>query len=288
MASKEGPAGKVALIGAGRMGSALAGGWLRLRRGGLDAETLVIIDPNPDDVARELAERYSITILPELTKKAASGVDRVVLAVKPQVFPKVAESLAGKVPAGALIVSILAGIGLISLGRAFPGHPIVRAMPNTPGAIGKGITVGISNLEADAPEYRAAAEALLKVTGTYAWVEEERLMDAVTAVSGSGPAYVFLMCEALARAGEAEGLPPALAEKLAVATVAGAGALLEDGYARKSADAAALRRAVTSPGGTTQAALDVLMSGGGLPMLIRNAVSAAERQARKLGGSMQF
>ncbi len=280
--------GKVALIGAGRMGAALATGWLKARRGGLDASTLVFVDPSPGEAARELAERYGVAILPELTRKAATGVDRVVLAVKPQVFPKLAESLPGKVPPGALVISILAGIGLITLGKTFPGHPIVRAMPNTPGAIGKGITVGISNEHADAPEYRAAAEALLKVTGSYEWVEEERLMDAVTAVSGSGPAYVFLMCEALARAGEAEGLPPVLAEKLAVATVAGAGALLEDSYKRKTADAAALRRAVTSPGGTTQAALDVLMGGGGLPMLIRNAVSAAERQARKLGGSMQF
>ncbi len=280
--------GKVALIGAGRMGAALASGWLRQRHGGLDAQTLVIVDPSPGDEALELAQRHGITILPELTKKAASGVDRVVLAVKPQTFPALAESLAAKIPPRALIISILAGVGLIALGRAFPGHPVVRAMPNTPGAIGKGITVGISSLEADAPEYRAAAEALLKVTGAYEWVEDERLMDAVTAVSGSGPAYVFLMCEALTRAGEAEGLPPALAEKLAVATVAGAGALLEDGLKRKTADAAALRRAVTSPGGTTQAALDVLMSGGGLPMLIRNAVSAAERQARKLGGAMQF
>lgn len=288
MTSSNGPAGKVALIGAGRMGTALAGGWLRQRRGGLDAETLVIIDPQPGEDAQELAARHAIPILPELTKKAAAGTDRVVLAVKPQALGQIAESLPAKLPSGALIISILAGIGLNTLGRAFPGHPIVRAMPNTPGSIGKGITVGISNHEADAPEYRAAAEALLKVTGAYEWVEEERMMDAVTAVSGSGPAYVFLMCEALARAGEAEGLPPALAEKLAVATVAGAGALLEEGHKRKSADAAALRRQVTSPGGTTQAAMDVLMGGGGLPMLIRNAVSAAERQARKLGGSMQF
>lgn len=288
MTSSNGPAGKVALIGAGHMGVALATGWLRVRRGGLTAETLVIIDPKPTEAVEALAERHGVAILPELTKKAAADVDRVVLAVKPQVLGQIAESLPAKLPSGALIISILAGIGLNTLGRAFPGHPIVRAMPNTPGSIGKGITVGISNHEADAPEYRAAAEALLKVTGAYEWVEEERMMDAVTAVSGSGPAYVFLMCEALARAGEAEGLPPALAEKLAVATVAGAGALLEEGHKRKSADAAALRRQVTSPGGTTQAAMDVLMGGGGLPMLIRNAVSAAERQARKLGGSMQF
>lgn len=278
--------GKVALIGAGRMGMALAAGWLRARRGGLDAETLVIAEPNPSDELKELAGRHGIRIMPQLTKAAAAGVDRVVLAVKPQVLPAIAEPLAGVLPRGALIVSILAGAGLIGLGRMFPGHPIIRAMPNTPGSIGKGISVAISSVEADPPHFRAAADALLKVLGSVEWVEDERMMDAVTAVSGSGPAYVFLLCEALTRAGEAEGLPAALAEKLAVATVAGAGALLEEGYKRNSADAAALRRAVTSPGGTTQAALDVMMAGGGLPMLVRNAVAAAERQSRKLGSAL--
>lgn len=278
--------GKVALIGAGRMGLALAAGWLRARRGGLDCDTLIIVEPNPSDELNALAGKHGIKVLPELTKSAASGLDRVVLAVKPQVLPALGEELAGKLPRDALIISILAGAGLIGLGRLFPGHPIVRAMPNTPGSIGKGISVAISNIEADPPHFRAAADALLKVLGSVEWVEDERMMDAVTAVSGSGPAYVFLMCEALARAGEAEGLPTELAEKLAVATVAGAGALLEDGHKRKTADAAALRRAVTSPGGTTQAALDVMMAGGGLPMLVRNAVSAAERQSRKLGSAL--
>ncbi|MFC4725499.1 pyrroline-5-carboxylate reductase [Glycocaulis abyssi] len=279
------PTGKVALIGAGRMGLALAAGWLRARRGGLDSGTLVIVEPNPSDELEELAGKYAIKVMPTLTKAAATGLDRVVLAVKPQALPALGEDLAGKLPRDALIISILAGAGLIGLGRLFPGHPIVRAMPNTPGSIGKGISVAISNIEADPAHFRAATDALLKVLGSVEWVEDERMMDAVTAVSGSGPAYVFLMCEALARAGEAEGLPADLAEKLAVATVAGAGALLEDGHKRKTADAAALRRAVTSPGGTTQAALDVMMAGGGLPMLVRNAVSAAERQSRKLGST---
>lgn len=278
--------GKVALIGAGRMGLALAAGWLRARRGGLDSDTLVIVEPNPSDELNELASKYAIKVIPTLTKSAATGLDRVVLAVKPQALPAIGEDLAGKLPRDALIISILAGAGLIGLGRLFPGHPIIRAMPNTPGSIGKGISVAISNIEADPPHFRAAADALLKVLGSVEWVEDERMMDAVTAVSGSGPAYVFLMCEALARAGEAEGLPAELAEKLAVATIAGAGALLEDGHKRKKADAAALRRAVTSPGGTTQAALDVMMAGGGLPMLVRNAVAAAERQSRKLGSAL--
>ncbi|MBV5258249.1 pyrroline-5-carboxylate reductase [Synechococcus moorigangaii CMS01] len=278
--------GKVALIGAGRMGLALAAGWLRARRGGLDSDTLVIVEPNPSDELAELAGKHGIKVLPTLTKSAAAGLDRVVLAVKPQALPALGEELGGKLPRNALIISILAGAGLIGLGRLFPGHPIIRAMPNTPGSIGKGITVAISNIEADPPHFRAAADALLKVLGSVEWVEDERMMDAVTAVSGSGPAYVFLMCEALARAGEAEGLPAELAEKLAVATIAGAGALLEDGHKRKTADAAALRRAVTSPGGTTQAALDVMMAGGGLPMLVRNAVAAAERQSRKLGSAL--
>jgi pyrroline-5-carboxylate reductase len=151
-------------------------------------------------------------------------------------------------------------------------------MPNTPAAIGRGITVAVPLRASDAQ--RDLAHRLLASTGIVAWVEDETLMDAVTAVSGSGPAYVFLLAEALAKAGAAAGLPQPLAEKLARETVAGAGELLH----RSALDAATLRENVTSPGGTTAAALDVLMGKDGLAMLMKKAVAAATERSRKLAG----
>jgi pyrroline-5-carboxylate reductase len=155
---------------------------------------------------------------------------------------------------------------------------VVRAMPNTPAAIGRGITVAVAR-NAGAAQ-RDLADRLLRATGTVEWVEDEALLDAVTAVSGSGPAYVFLLAEALAQAGVAAGLPPPLAEKLARETVAGAGELLH----RSSLGAATLRENVTSPGGTTAAALAVLMRQNGLLPLLREAVAAATERSRELAG----
>ncbi len=275
--------GRVALIGAGRMGGALAKGWLAKSRGGLKPDQVVIVDPKPGEAIQSLIETHSLTHLDALDAASAEGVQAAILAVKPQMFADVLPAVHAALPEDALAISVAAGVTLRSMASSMPGRPLVRAMPNTPAAIGRGVTVCVADEAAEARGLTAIADKLLKVAGPVEWLDDERLMGAVTGVSGSGPAYIFLFCEALARAGEAEGLPADLAERLAVATVAGAGALLEDGLKTGEADAAALRRAVTSPGGTTQAALDALTGSGGLPTLVRNAVAAAERRSRQLG-----
>ena len=201
------------------------------------------------------------------------------LAVKPQTAPEVLPGLVPLVGAKTLVLSIMAGRTLKFLERGLPGAAIVRAMPNTPAAIGRGITVACPNARVTATQ-RALAHNLLAATGAVEWVDDEALMDAVTAVSGSGPAYVFLLAEILAQAGLAAGLPAALSAKLARATVAGSGELLH----RSELDAAILRANVTSPGGTTAAALEVLMGPGGFEPLMTKAVIAATRRSRDLAG----
>ncbi|HVV93906.1 MAG TPA: pyrroline-5-carboxylate reductase [Hyphomicrobiales bacterium] len=265
--------GRLVLFGAGKMGGALLNGWLKL---GLDPASVVVRDPAPPAEVRELVEAQRIALNPPAP--AAPAV--LVLAIKPQMLDEARPLIAQEIAAGTLVVSILAGKTLAGLARGLPaGTAVVRAMPNTPAAIGRGITVAVANAHV-APAARAKAEALLAATGEFAWIDDEALMDAVTAVSGSGPAYVFLLAESLARAGIAAGLVPALAERLARATVAGSGALLE----RSEESAEALRRAVTSPGGTTAAALEVLMSGEGLAPLLERAVRAAAARSRALAG----
>jgi pyrroline-5-carboxylate reductase len=176
-------------------------------------------------------------------------------------------------------VSIMAGRTLAFLEQALPGAAIVRAMPNTPAAIGRGITVAVGNSRVTSTA-RKLAHGLLAATGEVEWVDDEALMDAVTAVSGSGPAYVFLLAETMSHAGAAAGLPPPLAEKLARATVAGSGELLH----RSSEPAATLRANVTSPGGTTAAALGVLTADDGLGPLMTKAIAAATRRGKELAG----
>jgi pyrroline-5-carboxylate reductase len=174
------------------------------------------------------------------------------------------------------VVSIMAGTTIASITEVCGGS-VVRAMPNTPAAIGRGITVAVAAKNVSASQ-RAVADALLRATGSVEWVDDEGLMDAVTAVSGSGPAYVFLLAEELARAGVEAGLPEALATKLARETVAGSGELLF----RSDSPSATLRQNVTSPGGTTAAALDVLMGEGGMQSLLTRAVAAATRRSKEL------
>lgn len=269
---------KIALIGAGNMGGALAAGWLRSKRGGLKPEDLVIIDPAPGETAQQLIETHALQHAAELTPELADGIGLVVLAVKPAALETTAAVIAPLLAADTAILSILAGVTIARITSAFGERPIVRAMPNTPAAVGAGVSVCISNEAGQ--EFEAIATRLLKGAGSVEWVREERLIGAVTAVSGSGPAYVFLLAEALAGAGFAEGLPRELAERLARETIIGAGALL----AASDKSPQELRRAVTSPNGTTQAAVDILMGGGGgLPELVRQAVSAAERRSRQLG-----
>jgi pyrroline-5-carboxylate reductase len=262
--------GRIVLVGAGKMGSAMLEGWLRL---GLDPNKISVLEPQPSADTTALVRR-GLTLNPT---RMPDNVAVIVVAVKPQTAPEVLPALAPLVGTHTVVVSIMAGRTLRFLEQATPGA-VVRAMPNTPAAIGRGITVAVANPQVNAAQ-RKLAHALLTAIGAVEWIEDERLMDAVTAVSGSGPAYVFLLSEALARAGAAAGLPEPLAATLARATVAGSGELL----ACSPLDPATLRENVTSPGGTTAAALDVLMAENGLQPLLTRAVAAATQRSRELG-----
>ena len=268
-----GDIGQLALVGAGKMGGAMLQGWLDL---GLAAGNVVALEPQPSDELTALAQR-GLVLNPVL--RAAGKFSVVVLAVKPQVAPEVLAGVTKMVGEGTLVMSIMAGRTLAFLEKQMPNAAIVRAMPNTPAAIGRGITVAVANPKVTAKQ-REIAHKLLAATGSVEWIDDENLMDAVTAVSGSGPAYVFLLVEALAQAGVAAGLPEALAAKLARETVAGSGELLH----RSPLDPAILRKNVTSPGGTTAAALEVLLGRGGLDSLLRQAVVAATKRSRDLAG----
>jgi pyrroline-5-carboxylate reductase len=264
----------IVIVGAGKMGGALLDGWLAL---GLDPQSVAVLEPQPAPEVNALATR-GLRLNPDADDigKAAA----IVLAVKPQVAPQVVGTLASLIGPSTVAVSIMAGRTLAFLEQALPASTaVVRAMPNTPAAIGRGITVAAPNARVSASQ-RDLVQALLAATGAVEWITDETLMDAVTAVSGSGPAYVFLLAESLARAGVAAGLPAALAATLARATVAGAGELLH----RSPLDAATLRRNVTSPGGTTAAALEVLMADNGLDPLLIKAVAAATWRSRELAG----
>lgn len=279
-----GPASPHTVIaGAGRLGSAIIQGWLRSSRSGVTPDTLTILDPRPAGEVETLISEHGLTQVETLNEASARAADVLVLAVKPNIIDEVLQPIAETLRDDTLIISVAAGTTLSDIARHGANRPIVRIMTNVAGQIGKGVSVAIGN-EHVTSNHSKVVERLMKVLGPIYWIKDERQMGAVTAVSGSGPAYVFLLCEALARAGEAEGLPADLAEKLAVATVAGSGTLLERAVRNETGDAPSLRRSVTSPGGTTQAALDVLMGEGGLPTLIRNAVAAAERRSRQLSG----
>ena len=265
--------GTILLVGAGKMGAAMLEGWLAL---GVEPRRIAVLEPQPTPEIAALARR-GLTLNP--APGAADEVAAVVVAVKPQVAPEVLPTLAPYLSAATVVVSIMAGRTLRFLARSLPGAAIVRAMPNTPAAIGRGMTVAVPNARVSQTQ-RALVDALLSAVGAVEWVADEALMDAVTALSGSGPAYVFLLAEAMARAGTAAGLPAALAATLARATVAGAGELLH----RSPLDAATLRQNVTSPGGTTAAALEVLMAEGGLERLMTAAIAAATKRSRDLAG----
>ena len=263
-------AGTIALAGAGKMGGAMLTGWLA---GGLDAARVMVIEPYPSDEIKAFAAKGI-----KLNPKDAAAVDTLVVALKPQIFREAGPALKPFVGPSTLVVSIMAGTTIAALEEVCGGK-VVRAMPNTPASIGRGITVAVSAKHVSAAQ-RATADALLRATGSVEWVDDESLMDAVTAVSGSGPAYVFLLAEELARAGVEAGLPAELATKLARETVAGSGELLH----RSELASATLRQNVTSPGGTTAAALAVLMASDGLDPLMRDAVAAALRRAGELSG----
>jgi pyrroline-5-carboxylate reductase len=262
--------GTIALAGAGKMGGAMLTGWLAQ---GLDPKRVVVIEPHPSAEINALAAK-GVRLNP--SAKQVGEVDTLVVAVKPQSFREAGTALKPFTGPSTLVVSIMAGTTIASL-EAVCGGSVVRAMPNTPAAIGRGITVAVAAKTVSAAQ-RAVADALLRATGSVEWVKKEGLMDAVTAVSGSGPAYVFLLAEELARAGIEAGLPEELATKLARETVAGSGELLH----RSDLASSTLRQNVTSPGGTTAAALDVLMGPNGMHALLTRAVAAATQRSKDL------
>ena len=263
--------GPVVLVGAGKMGLAMARGWIA---GGLPPDRLVLVDPFAGEPARALASETGVRLL-----KSADGVliHVLVLAVKPQNMLPVLQQVLPAVGKHTLVLSIAAGISLHTISAGLDTERVVRTMPNTPAQVGKGITgaVGLQVSEAD----RAVANALLGAAGEVVWFESENKLDAVTAVSGSGPAYVFYLVEAMAVAGMRQGLDPGQAMQLARQTVIGAAALMEADVQ----PASVLRENVTSPGGTTAAALKVLMGPDGLEPLMDRAVQAARLRSEELG-----
>lgn len=267
------PSAPIVLIGAGKMGGALLTGWLA---GGLDPKAVVVVDPNPPAETLDLLAKHGIAH----AASAPGGVTArvLLLAVKPQMMGAALPAVRDLIGPGTVTVSIAAGTTIATLEAAL-GGAIVRTMPNTPAQVGRGMTGAFANpavTEAD----RTLVGALLAAVGEVGWVENESLIDTVTAVSGSGPAYVFLLVETLAAAGVAAGFTPELAARFARQTIVGAGELLN----QSPLPADTLRKNVTSPAGTTAAALDVLMAADGLEPLMVRAVAAAKRRAEELAG----
>jgi len=264
------------LVGAGKMGGAMLERWLA---GGLSAPAVTILDPYLEGERwAELAKSGMAS-----ARSIAEAADRpyrvMVLAVKPQSMPEALAQVKALTAPETTVVSIAAGVRLSTLEGAFPsGQAIVRAMPNTPAQIGMSMTVAVANANVTEAR-RAVVDRLFAAIGARAWIDDEGLLDAVTAVSGSGPAYVFLLAECLAEAARAAGLSEKLASLLARQTVAGSGALL----AASDLAPAVLRQNVTSPGGTTAAALRILMDEGGLQPLLTRAVEAARKRSIELG-----
>ncbi|MBL8773180.1 MAG: pyrroline-5-carboxylate reductase [Phenylobacterium sp.] len=260
----------ILMLGAGRMGGAMIEGWLAA--GAFAGADLIIRDPQPGPAALA-AEQAGATLNPPDAELARAHT--VVLAVKPQLWREAAGETAAWLSSGAVVVSIAAGVMSRDIAKAFGGRCVARVMPTTAAAIGQ----GTASLYADDPAALARAHALFEPLGAVVDLNDESLMHAATAVSGSAPAYLYAFIEALEAAGVEAGLSSREAQRLARSTLTGAAALL----ARNGGEPAELRRQVTSPGGTTEAALDVLLGDGGLPPLLREAVAAAVRRSRELG-----
>jgi pyrroline-5-carboxylate reductase len=268
-------AGPLLLVGAGKMGGALLQGWLAK---GLAPREAFVVEPDAS-MREDLRERFGIVAVAEAKALPVElSPLAIVLAVKPQVMGAALPAYEPLVRRGPVVLSIAAGTIIERFEAAFGADtPVVRAMPNTPAAIGRGVTVLVANRHAS-PEQRALCEALMAAVGQVHWIEDEELMHAITAMSGGGPAYLFLLIEALARAGMRSGLPERLALPLARATIAGSGALA----ASSEEPVEVLRRNVTSPGGTTEAALRVLMAESGIQPLLDQAIAAATARSREL------
>lgn len=262
------------LIGAGKMGGAMLAGWLDR---GLPADGVVVIEPTPSDDLKALAAARGVRL--ESAAPAGLTARVMVVAVKPQVLDTVLPPIASLVGPETVVVSVVAGKTIAAFERGLAAKRIVRTIPNTPSQVGRGITAAVANAAVPTAD-RDLVSALLATLGRLEWVDREELIDVATAVSGSGPAYVFHMVEALAAAGAAAGLEPSLAARLARATVEGAGELLW----QSPEPPETLRKNVTSPGGTTAAALAVLMGEPGLTELMTKAVAAATKRSRELAG----
>lgn len=268
--------GTLLLAGAGKMGGAMLSGWLDR---GLDPQRIVVQDPGPPPEVAALIARHRIEVR-DAPKPMPKPPAVILVAVKPQVMDQVFPPLAKLAGPETLVLSVAAGKTIASFEKHLPaGSAVVRSIPNTPAAIGRGITVCCANAHVTEAQ-RKTCQSLLSAIGEVGWVDDERLIDAATAVSGSGPAYVFLLAECLAEAGRAVGLDADLAKRLANATVSGSGELLR----QSGLEAATLRQNVTSPNGTTAAALSVLMAGDGLQPLLTKAIQAAEKRSRELSG----
>ena len=264
----------ILLIGAGRMGGALLAGWAKRRIG-----PVIAVEPSPSADLKAFAKKHHVALFAHAASIDTVRARACIVALKPQILKTEIAALAPIAQSGALMLSIAAGTSIAAMTTAWGRRArIVRAMPNTPGSIGRGITA-IFAAKGTTADDRTLAQSLLAALGQTVWVVRESDIDTVTAVSGSGPAYIFLLTEALADAAQAEGLPRPLAEKLARATVAGSGALLD----ADPSPPEVLRRNVTSPHGTTEAALKILMAKNGLTPLMGRAVAAARKRARQLG-----
>lgn len=267
------PVNPLVLVGAGNMGGAMLNGWLNA---GTDPAAIVVIDPKPSEAMAARLASAGVRCESAAPEGMTAGI--LMLAVKPQIMDAVIEGLTGLVGPNTVSLSVAAGKTLAYFEERL-GGAVVRSIPNTPAMVGRGITGAVANAAVSA-EARAEIEKLLSVCGPVEWVEDEALIDAITAVSGSGPAYVFYLAECMAEAGRKCGLPADLAMRLARATVTGAGELMH-----QSPDGAAtLRQNVTSPNGTTAAALAVLMAEDGIQPLFDKALRAAADRSRELAG----
>jgi pyrroline-5-carboxylate reductase len=265
--------GTLVLVGAGRMGGALLEGWLR---GGAAADRVVAFDPAPPPEVKALIDGHGLRLNPPVA--SITDAEVVVVAVKPQLMDDVLPAIVPLKSSRPLILSVAAGKTIASFERHFGADAaVIRTIPNTPAAVGRAITAMAANRNVS-PAQMTLARTLLEAVGEVVILDNEAMIDAVTAVSGSGPAYVFYLTECLASAGEKAGLPRDLAMRLARATVAGAGELMR----QSGIDAATLRQNVTSPNGTTHAALQVLMADDGMQPLFDKAIAAATSRSREL------
>jgi pyrroline-5-carboxylate reductase len=266
------PTQRLALVGAGKMGGALLKGWLDR---GLDSRAVYVVDPAPSSESVAFLQKQGLSPYPTFPPGVTAKV--IVVAVKPQIIGDVLPGLRPMVGRDTIVLSIAAGTTLKQLKAGVGDVPIVRTMPNTPAQVGRGITVAIANARVDKAA-KALVTTLLEAVGDVIWVDKEGMIDSATAVSGSGPAYVFHLVEALSAAAVSVGFDKASAEKLARATVEGAGELLH----QSDLTAEVLRQNVTSPKGTTAAALKVLMGRSGLTPLMKKTVAAARKRSREL------